>query len=161
MIKKLLVALGILIATSTTTTAMAQQGDLSVGFKMGHAVEYETLTLGVDLRYHVLDNIRFAPSLTYMIRHFNRSAWYMDFEGHYVIDLTENFSFYPLGGPSLSVWNNHSEPESKNYTRLGLNIGLGGELRATDEISVNLDLKYNAIRNYHQALAALRVAYHF
>ena len=51
--------------------------------------------------------------------------------------------------------------QSRNVSRLGLNIGLGGEVYASRELTVGLEMKYNLIKDFDQALAAVRIAYNF
>ena len=46
-------------------------------------------------------------------------------------------------------------------TRFGANIGLGGEVYATDRISVGLEAKYNIIKDLDAAALAVRVGYNF
>ncbi|MDR1675528.1 MAG: outer membrane beta-barrel protein [Tannerella sp.] len=138
----------------------AQQGHASAGARLGYAAEWETVTLGVDYCYHFLPDFRLAPSLTCMVRNRGMSAWYMDVDCHYMVAVSELFSFYPIGGLGLSLWRPHVFGTDA-AARLGLNIGLGAELRLLPEISAGLDMKYNIIGTYDQALAAFRVAYHF
>ena len=149
----------LLLVVGSIAGCYAQQGRSSVGMKMGYALDHNNITWGIDYRYNVWENVRFAPNITYMFRNDGVSAWYIDFDGHYVVPVSRNFAFYPIGGFSLSIWDFRGA--SSNYSRVGVNIGVGCELYATQEISVGLDMKYNLIHNYDQALAALRVAYHF
>ena len=139
----------------------AQKGHASVGASMGYAHEYEMATFGVDFRYNILPDIRIAPSITHMFRNRGLNAWYLDLDVHYVIDVTHAFSFYPIGGLSLSIWDWNRYYNDNKRTRVGPNIGLGGEFRIMDELSVGMDFKYNLIQDHDQALASVRVAYHF
>lgn len=140
----------------------AQKGHASVGATMGLAHEYETVTFGVDFRYNIFPDVRIAPSVTHMVRGNDMKAWYIDFDAHYVIDVARIFSFYPIGGLSLSIWDpKGSKGQDGKDTRLGVNIGLGGEFRIMDQLSVGMDFKYNLVKDYDQALVAARVAYHF
>lgn len=55
---------------------------------------------------------------------------------------------------------------SLNKTRLGANIGLGGEVYATDQLSVGLEFKYNILKSWEdfrlsQPILAVRVGYNF
>lgn len=154
--KKILVLLSF---TVLAVSGYAQKGHISVGTMMGLAHEFETVTFGVDFRYHILPDVRIAPSVTHMVRGEGMKAWYIDMDAHYMIDVTRVFSFYPIGGFSLSLWD-YKNKDGKD-TRLGPNIGLGGEFRIIEELSVGMDFKYNLISDYDQALAAVRVAYHF
>lgn len=80
---------------------------------------------------------------------------------HYVFKLSEMFGFYPLAGLSLSFWKASVGNFSVNETRFGANIGLGGEVYATDRISVGLEAKYNIIKDLDAAALAVRVGYNF
>jgi len=115
------------------------------------------VTIGVDFRYNILSDVRIAPSITHMISRYDQSAWYFDCDAHYVVAMDDKFSFYPIGGISLSALN----LLYKTHARLGFNVGLGGEIRIIDQLSVGLDMKYNVVQDYHQALVAVRAAYHF
>ncbi len=79
------------------------------------------------------------------------------------------FGFYPLAGIDLSFWkfsdsiniSGHTISASKNWTRFGVNLGLGGELYATDQISVGLEIKYTIIKDFDEAHIGLPVGYTF
>ncbi|MDR1454541.1 MAG: outer membrane beta-barrel protein [Tannerella sp.] len=156
--KKILLMAGLVVLCAAS--GHAQRGRASVGTRLGYAAEWETVTVGVDYRYNFLQDVRLAPSLTYMVRNRSMSAWYMDMDCHYVVTVSDMFSFYPLGGLGFSVWRPHLFG-TDGVARLGLNVGLGGDLRLSPQISVGLEMKYNITSTYDQALAAIRVAYHF
>jgi opacity protein-like surface antigen len=147
----------------------AQTGHYSVGGTLGYTTDSKNPTIGVDFRYNIFPDIRFAPSVTRMLKNDGKDGWYVDLDAHYVVDVTRDFSFYPIGGVGLSVWNydedNHfillKEHIHTTETRLGMNIGLGGEFRITYEISIGMDFKYNVTNDHSQAIAAIRVGYHF
>lgn len=147
------------LLTLLAVSGQAQRGRASAGVRLGYALDYETATIGVDYRRDILPDVRLALSQTYMIRNNGMTAWYMDADAHYVVTVSPMFSFYPIGGCGLSVWS-PAEVEG-SYVRPGLNVGLGGELRLTREIAVGVDMKYNLVQTYHQALIAARVAWYF
>jgi outer membrane protein X len=95
-----------------------------------------------------------------MVRNKGMSALYMDADCHYIVEVSELFAFYPIGGVSLSAWRPNLLGTDA-VARLGLNLGLGAELRLSPEISAGMDMKYNLVNMYDQALIAFRVAYHF
>lgn len=134
--------------------AQNRQGQSSFGFAVGYGFDSENPTLGVDYRYCVTDEFRLGPSFTYLVKNHGFDAWMLDVNAHYLVQLSDMFSFYPLGGVSLSRW-------AGDFTRFGLNIGLGGEVYATDKISVGLEVKYNIIKDIDQALVGVRVGYNF
>lgn len=154
--KKLIVTVALAFLSAA---GYAQQGHASAGVNTGYALDRESVTFGLDFRYNVWRNVRIAPSVTHMFRNNGASAWYIDFDVHYVVSVTRYFAFYPIGGMGMSVWD--FKGSDGNRTRLGLNVGIGAELYVTDEISVGTDMKYNLTKDYDQALVAVRVAYHF
>ena len=137
--------------------AQTQQGQSAVGFNIGYGFDSKNATLGVDYRYCITDAVRLSPSLTYFVKNDNHSTWAIDLNAHYVVKLSEMFGFYPLAGLSLSFW----KAGPWDATRFGANIGLGGEVYATDRVSVCLEAKYNIIKDLDAAALAVRVGYNF
>ena len=137
--------------------AQTQQGQSAVGFNIGYGFDSKNATLGVDYRYCITDAVRLSPSLTYFVKNDNHSTWAIDLNAHYVVKLSEMFGFYPLAGLSLSFW----KAGPWDATRLGANIGLGGEVYATDNLSIGLEVKYNIIKDFDQAMLGVRVGYSF
>lgn len=144
----------------TLTVSAQRQGLSSIGLNMGYGFDSKNTTIGVDYRYSITDEIRFAPSLTHYVKKDGVSAWSIDMNAHYVVKLNDQFGFYPIGGLSLSFWD-FKWNNDDTYTRLGANIGLGGEVYATPELTVGLDLKYHIIKDFDQAMCAVRIAYNF
>jgi len=145
------------VFAAIATIGYAQKGQSSVGFTLGHSFDTENVIAGLDFRYNVTNEVRLAPSLSHFVKHDGLSAWAIDMNAHYVFPLTDMFGFYPLGGAGLTFW------DLGGYTRnrFGLNIGLGGELYATKEITIGLEMKYNIVSTYEQAIIGLRVGYNF
>lgn len=159
--KKLIMML-MLAAVSLGAFAQAQKGASSAGLTIGYGFDTENATVGVDYRYCITDAVRLSPSLTYFVKDAGLSAWAIDLNAHYVIKLSEMFGFYPLAGLDLSFWKvDLGHNISYNDTRFGANIGLGGEIYATRDLSVGLEAKYNIIRDIDQFLIGVRVGYNF
>lgn len=158
---KRLCLLFVLVLMGVSAYAQTTQGNSSVGFNVGYGFDSKNATLGVDYRYCITDEVRLAPSLTYYVKNDYHSTWAIDLNAHYVVKLSDAFGFYPLAGLSLSFWNWDYYKHSDNATRLGVNIGLGGEVYASDALSVGLEVKYNIIKDFDQAMFAVRVGYSF
>ena len=155
--KKLVVML-MLTLFSVGAFAQTEQGQSSFGFNLGYNFnDVGNTTLGIDYRYCIVDNVRLSPSVSHLIKHNGLSAWAIDMNAHYVFKLSDMFGFYPLAGLSLSFW----KLGSWNETYLGANLGLGGEVYATDLITVGVEAKYNIIKDLDGAAVALRVGYNF
>jgi len=154
--KKLIVML-MLTIVSTGVFAQTEKGSSSFGLNIGYGFDSENATLGIDYRYNLTNEIRLTPSITHFVKNDGLKAWAIDMNAHYVVQLSDMFGFYPLGGLSLSFWNFHSIDK----TRFGANVGLGGEVYATKEITIGLEAKYNIIKDFDQAMIAVRVGYNF
>jgi opacity protein-like surface antigen len=141
--------------------AQVRQGQSSFGARIGYGFDRENATLGVDYRYSITDEFRLGPSLTYYVKNNRLSAWTIDMDAHYVFPLSDMFGFYPLGGLALSFWSWDGGNFSVNETRLGANLGLGGEVYATEQISVGLEVKYQILKDFSQPMFAVRVGYNF
>lgn len=154
---KRLVVICLMMVSCMTLIAQNRAGQSSVGFNVGYGFDTENATLGIDYRYCITDEFRIGPSITHFAKNNGWKAWAIDLNAHYIVRLSDKFGFYPLGGLSLSFWDLHKHDK----TRLGVNLGLGGEVYATNELTVGLEVKYNAIKTFDQALFAVRVGYSF
>lgn len=155
--KACMVLLLVLVSSLDIASAQTGQGSQAVGFKLGYGFDSKNTTLGIDYRYSLTDEVRLNPGLTYFIKHKGLSAWALDMDVHYVVKIDEMFGFYPLAGLNLSFW----DFGPADATRFGANVGLGGEVYATQNLSVGLEFKYNIIKDFDQALLGVRVGYSF
>ena len=159
---KKLVMLFILAVCSLGAYAQTHQGQSAASFIIGYGFDSENATIGIDYRYSLTNEVRLSPSLTYYVKNNGLSAWAIDANAHYLVRLTDIFGFYPLAGLDLSFWSwDAGSGLSDNDTRFGLNIGLGGEIYATQEITVGLEVKYTVIKDYDQAMIGVRIGYNF
>lgn len=165
---KKLFMLIVMAAVSLGAVAQTDKGDSSFGFNVGYGFDSENALLGIDYRYNLIDEVRLAPSLTYFVKNNGLSVWAIDMNAHYIVKLSDMFGFYPLAGLSLSFWkfgdlfwDGRHHHGSINRTRFGANIGLGGEVYATNQITVGLEVKYNIIKDFDQAMLGVRVGYNF
>ena len=166
--KKLFVILTLLVGAVTFASAQTREGHSSVGFSVGYGFDSEQASLGLDYRYCLSDAIRLNPGVTYLVKKDGITAWLVDMNAHYLVRLTNQFAFYPLAGLSFSAWTLDGAGDwfgdvktSDTITRLGANIGLGGEVYVTREFTVGLEVKYNIIKDLDQALLGIRLGYNF
>jgi opacity protein-like surface antigen len=125
------------------TKYKGEKGVSSVGILAGHAVDSKAFTIGLDYRYNILDHVRLAPSVLYVLENKGLSTWYADADAHYLARITKETTLYPIVGVGLSVWNwkylnpllpllpdedgDVQEEETESHVRLGLNLGVGIE----------------------------------
>lgn len=160
-----------MLCASAQLFAQTKRGDSSLGFNLGYGFDSQNATLGIDYRYNLTDEVRLTPSLTYFVKADDLSAVAIDLNAHYVVKLSDVFGFYPLAGIDLAFWKFHNvgghvndfgrHENDLNETRLGVNLGLGGEIYATQELTIGLEVKYCIVKDFDQAWLGLRVGYNF
>ena len=152
-----------LVILGIGASAQTRQGQSSFGVNLGYGFsDHSNVLFGLDYRYNFTDEIRFAPSFSYFVKENGLSAWAVDVNAHYVIPLSDMFGFYPLAGLDLSFWDLEFVNElHQRYTRFGVNLGLGGEVYATDQLTVGLEFRYNLIKDFNQPILGVRIGYNF
>lgn len=152
-----------LVILGIGASAQTRQGQSSFGVNLGYGFsDHSNVLFGLDYRYNFTDEIRFAPSFSYFVKENGLSAWAVDVNAHYVIPLNDMFGFYPLAGLDLSFWDLEFGNElHQHYTRFGVNLGLGGEVYATDQLTVGLEFRYNLIKDFNQPILGVRIGYNF
>ena len=159
---KKLVIMIMLAICSIGAFAQTEQGQSSFGFNVGyHFNDNGNTYLGIDYRYSITDNWRIAPSINYLVKNNGLSAAAIDVNAHYLFKLSDMFGFYPLLGLDLSFWKFDIGHLEDNATRFGANVGLGGECYVSDVVTVGIEFKYNAIKDFDAAMLGVRVGYTF
>jgi len=147
---------------STSAFAQTEEGDQSIAANLGLGFDkLENVTLGIDYRFNISQEVRLAPSFTYFIKKDGLSAYSAEMNLNYVFPLTEQFSFYPIGGLSFTSYNFDQNPFDTSVNRLGLNLGLGAEMYTYDNIIIGFEAKYRIVNDFSQPVIALRVGYSF
>ena len=100
--KKLFMAL--LCAVGVSSAAFAAGGDMALGVQMSHASSANQLGLGVKFQCELVDAFRIEPSFNYYFENANWSAWDVNVNLHYVINVVNKFDVYPLAGIGYSNW---------------------------------------------------------
>ncbi|MDR2385257.1 MAG: outer membrane beta-barrel protein [Tannerella sp.] len=168
------VCIAVFISTSFSQINYAgEKGVSSVGITAGYAVDNNAFAAGFDFRYNILDHVRLAPSVMYILGSDSlnySSKWYVNVDAHYLLRVTNTTTVYPIAGIGLSVWQLKSQiiyrpneeteesgeegEDSENgefvggesttsKIRTGLNIGVGVEKRLTRDIILGAEFKYN------------------
>lgn len=99
----------------------AQRGQVSLGSHLAYNTEEEMTGLGVRFQYNLLDRLRMSPQFTYFIENNHKSALSFDFDLHYSFPVSDNLTFYPIGGF------NFTDVDFANYSDsgFGFNSGIG------------------------------------
>lgn len=122
--------------------AQAQIGTKSLMLKAGYQTDYERFGMGLEGRYNVTDNIRIAPDILFFFPNNHLTGLDINVNAHYVFDVQDGFSVYPLAG--IGAINNRLSfaGESKGFTDFGFNLGAGASYDVTSNSFLNFEFKY-------------------
>ena len=138
------------------SSASAQKGIQAFGVNLGYGSEIESASIGVKYQYNITNNIRLEPSANYFFEKKGIDMFDFNANAHYLIPTENNIRLYPLAGLTFTRWD-----FGKVANRLGLNIGGGAEFDVSDNLFVNMELKYQIIKDLDQAVFNVGLTYMF
>ena len=157
-----------IIAIAAVTMSVAvqaqQKGDMAVGGNLviGVGDSYTNVGLGPKFLFNVTDPIRLEGSFTYFLKKDYLSMWDLSVNGHYLFPVADQITVYPLAGLGvfgskwdLGIYGNYSNSD------VCVNLGGGVDIKLTDQLFLNGELKYKIVNNWNRLLLSAGVAYKF
>ena len=138
------------------SSASAQKGIQAFGVNLGYGSEIESASIGVKYQYNITNNIRLEPSANYFFEKRGIDMFDFNANAHYLIPTENNIRLYPLAGLTFTRWD-----LGKVANRLGLNIGGGAEFDVSDNLFVNMELKYQIVKDLDQTVFNVGLTYMF
>ena len=138
------------------SSASAQKGIQAFGVNLGYGSEIESASIGVKYQYNITNNIRLEPSANYFFEKRGVDMFDFNANAHYLIPTENNIRLYPLAGLTFTRWD-----LGKVANRLGLNIGGGAEFDVSDNLFVNMELKYQIVKDLDQTVFNVGLTYMF
>jgi hypothetical protein len=141
--KKILL-LVFLLAGTIGAFAQTERGEKSILFSAGLKSDPSRFFVGAQGRYNILNNVRVAPDIYFVLPKDKVTGLDVDINFHYVFDLDNSLTIYPLAGISMSNnrYAGNNEVSSSSSTNWGFNLGGGLSYNLTDFSYVNLEAKY-------------------
>lgn len=152
--KKLMILISMMFFIMSS--ASAQKGIQAFGVNLGYGSEIESASIGVKYQYNITNNIRLEPSANYFFEKRGVDMFDFNANAHYLIPTENNIRLYPLAGLTFTRWD-----LGKVANRLGLNIGGGAEFDVSDNLFVNMELKYQIVKDLDQAVFNVGLTYMF
>lgn len=148
--------LAIAFACLFSTDVKAQ---LSLGGGIAYGLDIEEIGIQVKGIYAFDDTWRAnADFIFYLDGIEDASVWELNLNGNYVFSSTDDFLVYALAGLNIAGLSVTFLGETVSATETGLNIGAGGQLFVSDNVSILGELKY-AIGNADQLVIAAGVQF--
>lgn len=169
--KTLLLRVGIWAAFLTALLAsapsvMAQKGESVFGVQTGYTTTNESVVAGLFFQYSFSDALRIAPQAGCVFRHQDLDAFQADVNMHFPLRfIGPKAQLYPIAGVNFSSWVRHNEVEDTDATdrksRLGGNVGLGFQLKASPTLKLKVEGVYTVIKQYSSFTATIGIGYVF
>jgi outer membrane protein X len=157
-----------------SVTAKAQEkGDLTVGVNaaLGLGNDYTNFGLGAKLQYNVTNPVRVEAAFNYFPPKDMLSMWDLGLNGHYMIQLNEKITLYPLAGVAvlgskidlgpLAALMDDDDTSSSSSSDFGVNLGGGIDLKLSEQLFFNVQLKYTITGDWKRFIPSIGVAYKF
>lgn len=170
--------------------ASAQEtGDMAVGLNLGVAPCLESgasvtnFGIGAKFQYNVTDPIRLEAAFDYGFKNKGVDVMTIGVNAHYIFKVADKISVYPLVGlgyahakatvsgiPDMDEDDCYGDAgiddfgtttESGSVNRIFFNVGVGGQYDLNDKLAVNLEIKYQYIKDFNRLPISLGIAYKF
>lgn len=141
-------------------TSFAQQGATWVGanFSYGLHSDYKNFGVGAKVQYEFVNNWRAEVSGDYFFKKDYLSMWDANLNVHYLIH-AGSLTIYPLAGFTLLGETLKIGGYSNSDSDFGFNIGAGLEYPISDGIKLNLEGKYQYVKDWDRPVISLGVAF--
>ena len=168
-------------AVTMSVAAQAQQaGDMAAGghLAIGMGDNFTNVGIGGKFQYSVTDPIRIEGSLTFFLpkkegvaglSEAKLSFWDFCVNGHYLFPVSDQFTVYPLAGLGIQGWKSKYTGEfssvlgggSASGSDVCFNLGGGIDLKLTDVLFLNAELKYRVVKNWDRFIISAGITYKF
>lgn len=150
--------------------AYAQKGQTAVGVNLAYPTDLKSLGIGVKGSYGITDALRTQATFDYFLKKNNLSAWDINLDVHYLFPMGSNFSLYPLAGLTYlrtsfdgfsATADTPTTHSSISDGHIGVNLGGGFQYDFTDRLALNVEAKFQIIKDGNQGVISAGLAYKF
>lgn len=117
----------------------AQKSSLVFDLNYRSKIDDAKYGIGANYRYSLPYNIRLAANVTAYIPSDSNLGLDISINGHYLVNIIDNFRLYPVIGVVASNHSFSAVPNNRNITDLGCNLGLGAEFDLSDRGFLNFE----------------------
>ena len=143
-----------------STTMFAQQGATWVGANVSYGLhsDYKNLGVGAKVQYEFIDHFRAEASGNYFFKKDYCTMWDVNLNVHYLIP-AGGLTIYPLAGVTLLGSEVEVMGVKASDSNLGLNLGGGVEFPLTEAIKLNIEAKYQIVKDWDRPVISAGVAF--
>lgn len=129
----------LLLFTALSIGIYAQKSSLVFGLGYRTKIDDAKFGIGINYRYSLPYNIRLATNVTGYFPTDSNFGLDLSLSAHYLVKAADNFTVYPIVGVVASNHNFSAEPNNRNLTDFGCNLGLGAEFDLSARRFVNFE----------------------
>lgn len=170
--KKLFIALCITLAGFAANAQ--ESGAMGLGVNLGVSPILEdgaptNFEIGAKFQYGLTNTVRLQADLDYAFKADYIDVLTLSANAHFLIPVADKVRLYPLAGigygrvgfsSGLDFDGGHFNL-SEHWNRFLFNVGLGGEYDFATNLSVNLEFKYQYMKDFNRLPILLGLTYHF
>lgn len=162
--KKLLI---VLCAAALSLGAYAQKGTSAVGLNLNVTPSLEknakltNFGVAAKYQYNFTDGFRGEVDLGYDFKAKGISVFEAGINLNYLFNIGEKFKIYPIVGVGYANLKASGFGGSASTNKIYVNAGLGLEYDLTEHFAVNLEAKYQYIKDFSRMPISIGVAYKF
>jgi outer membrane protein X len=170
--KAAIVAIAVL--TMSVAAQAQEKGDMAAGANLvlGSGDSFTNMGIGAKFQYNVLDPLRLEGAFTYFFEKDLVSMWDLSVNAHWLFPVADKITVYPLAGlgilgtsvnvPSfdLGEWGSYGGGSASD-SEFGFNLGGGIDLKLTEKLILNAELKYKIGSTWDRLLVSAGAAYRF
>ena len=157
-----------LVAAFAMVSAFAS-AQVAVGVHTLYGTGVENLGIGVRGRYDITDKFRADANFNYYFKKNNLEFWDLNANLHYLFNLTDKFTVYPMAGLGYanvkSSWEYQNlgivYKTNDNYGKFCVNFGGGVDYALTEDLYLNAEVRYQVVSNYNQTVLSAGIVYKF
>ena len=148
--------------------AMAQDKKFGAGLNLLYGTKINNIGFGVKGQYYATEVIRVEANADYFMKNdkfkkddeeVGMKMWDVNVVGHYLIDVSQQKAWlYPLVGVGLTNWVQNA---IKANTKFTINVGAGFQFDVAEDFAINVEAKYQIIKDYGQGVFGVGAVYKF
>ena len=146
--------------------AQSVKGDMAAGVNVAYGTKdgFSNFGIGAKFQYNLSDAIRIEPSATYFFKKDYTKMWDANVNIHYLFNVAEKFTVYPLAGVSLVGMKAEVDLDfgvmdfgevSASETKFGANLGGGAQYWLTESFALNFEVKYQLVSDFNRPVFSL------
>lgn len=143
--------------------AQSEKGDMAAGVNVSYGTKdgFSNIGIGGKFQYNLTDAIRIEPSANYFLKKDYVSMWDANVNVHYLFNVAEKLTVYPLAGASLVGVKVDLGEDSASESKFGFNVGAGAQYWLTETFGLNFDFKYQMVSDFDRPVFSLGAVFKF